>query len=250
MLFLLFFLVLSPINQISAAPNSSFKPLKSTRLFLSDSSHRVVQDTTDTDAYYQVMDLEGVTVVDRAVDLRKEESSNITFIREDFIRQNRGGSLMKSLERLPGISTIGIGSGTSKPLIRGLGFNQVMVVENGIKHEGQQWGADHGLEVDQYAADQLTIIKGPVSIRYGSDAIDGVVDIQSKQPPAHDGIGGSVDIGGKSNNAWVGGSVNLFARRGRWFADGRITYASYADFRVPSDSVFVYDFGVKLDNNR
>ena len=250
MLVLLFFLVFSPINQISAAPNSSFKPLKSSRLILPDSSHRVVQDTTDTDAYYQVMDLEGVTVIDRAVESRKEESSNVTFIREDFIRQNRGGSLMKSLERLPGISTIGIGSGSSKPLIRGLGFNQVMVVENGIKHEGQQWGADHGLEVDQYAVDQLTIIKGPASFRYGSDAIAGVVDIQSKQPPAHDGIGGSVDIGGKSNNAWVGGSVNLFARRGRWFADGRITYASYADFRVPSDSVFVYDFGVKLDNSR
>src|SRR5690606_28765684 len=96
--------------------------------------------------------------------------------------------------------------------------------------------------------EQLTIIKGPASFRYGSDAIAGVVDIQSKQPPAHDGIGGSVDIGGKSNNDWFGGSVNLFARKGSWFAGGRMTYASYADFRVPSDSVFVYDFGVKLVN--
>lgn len=250
MLFLLLLLVLTPIKQVPATPNSSFKPLKSSRLFFSDSSHRVMKDTASTDDSYRVMDLEGVTVIDRAVELRKEESSNITFIREDFIRQNRGGSLMKSLERLPGISTIGIGSGTSKPLIRGLGFNQVMVVESGIKHEGQQWGADHGLEVDQYSVDQLTIIKGPASFRYGSDAIAGVVDIQSKQPPAHDGIGGSVDIGGKSNNDWVSGSINLFARRGSWFADGRITYASYADFRVPSDSVFVYDFGVKLDNRK
>jgi len=162
---------------------------ESTRLIWSDSSHEAVKDTADTDEYYRTIDLEGVTVIDRAVELRKEESSNFTFIRADFIRQNRGGSLMKSLERLPGISAIGIGSGSSKPLIRGLGFNQVMVVEDGIKHEGQQWGADHGLEVDQYAVDQLTIIKGPASFRYGSDAIAGVVDIQIKQPPTHDGIG-------------------------------------------------------------
>src|SRR5690554_3058584 len=238
MLFLLFFLVLSPINQISAAPYGSFKPLKSTRLILSDSSHRALKDTADADEYYRTIDLEGVTIIDRAVELRKEESSNVTFIREEFIRQNRGGSLMKSLERLPGISAIGIGSGSSKPLIRGLGFNQVMVVEDGIKHEGQQWGADHGLEVDQYAVDRLTVIKGPASFKFGSDAIAGVVDIQSKLPSARDGIGGSVEIGGKSNNAWAGGSTNLFARQGTWFADSRLTYASYGDFRVPSDSVF------------
>src|SRR5690606_25187778 len=143
MLLLLLFLTLWSVQKSSPAPNSSFLYPESSRLILSDSSHKVVRDTTDTNAYYQVMDLEGVTVIDCAMELRKEESSNVTFIRADFIRQNRGGSLMKSLERLPGISAIGIGSGSSKPLIRGLGFNQVMVVENGIKHEGQQWGADH-----------------------------------------------------------------------------------------------------------
>jgi len=250
MLLLLLPLAISSIFQGATATDASFLCLESRQVVLSDSSPNAIQDTTEVEEYYKVMDLEEVTIRDRAVDLRKEESSNIIFIREDFIRQNRSGSLMKSLERLPGITAMGIGSGSSKPLIRGLGFNQVMVVENGIKHEGQQWGADHGLEVDQFAVDQLTIIKGPVSFKYGSDAIAGVVDIQSKPAPIGDGIGGSVDIGGKSNNAWIGGSAHLFARKSRWFVDGRITYASYADFRVPSDSVFVYDFGVKLDNNR
>ncbi|HLW19195.1 MAG TPA: TonB-dependent receptor [Cyclobacteriaceae bacterium] len=241
---LLFVLVLSSIHPISATPaNASGFPL-------TDSSRSVVLDTAETNESYRIMELEEVTVVDLEIVLRKKESSNVTFIREDYIRQNRGGSLMKSLERLPGISTIGIGSGSSKPLIRGLGFNQVMVVENGIKHEGQQWGADHGLEIDQYAVDRLTVIKGPASFKFGSDAIAGVVDIQSKLPSARDGIGGSVEIGGKSNNAWAGGSTNLFARQGKWFADSRLTYASYGDFRVPSDSVFVYDFGVKLANGR
>ncbi|QDH81330.1 TonB-dependent receptor [Echinicola soli] len=198
----------------------------------------------DTVPEYQ--ELEEVVVIDQAEVIKREESNSIALVKQDFIRENRGGSLMKSLERVPGISIIGIGSGASKPLIRGLGFNQVMVVENGIKHEGQQWGADHGLEVDQYAADQVMIIKGPASFKYGSDAIAGVIDIREKLPPFEEGISGSVELGGRSNNAWFGGSASITARKDNWFAEGRFTMADYGDFKVPTDSVFVYDYGVAL----
>jgi len=203
-------------------------------------------DSVSLDTLSKTLDLNEFVLIDRAEQLIKEESNNISFINQDFIRENRGGSLMKSLERLPGISTIGIGSGASKPLIRGLGFNQVMVVESGIKHEGQQWGADHGLEIDQYGADEVVVIKGPVSFEYGSDAIAGVIDIREKNPPVENGVEGSVEMGAKSNNAWIGGSANLRTRKDQWFTEGRVTYASYGDFRVPTDSVFVYDFGVAL----
>ncbi len=203
-----------------------------------------------SDTIPKVHELEEVVVIDQAEMLRREESNPIELVKQDFIRENRGGSLMKSLERVPGITLIGIGSGASKPLIRGLGFNQVMVVENGIKHEGQQWGADHGLEVDQYAADQVRIIKGPASFKFGSDAIAGVIDIREKLPPAENGIGGSVEFGTRTNNVWFGGSANLFARKNKWFAEGRFTIADYGDFEVPADSVFVYDFGVPLHKGR
>lgn len=71
---------------------------------------------------------------------KKESPLSIEILKSDYLKQNTGSSLMKSLERLPGITTIDIGSGQSKPVIRGLGFNRVVVVENGIKHEAQQWG--------------------------------------------------------------------------------------------------------------
>ena len=199
-----------------------------------------------SDTTPKIQELEEVLVIDQAEMIRREESNSIQMVRQDFIRENRSGSLMKSLERIPGISMIGIGSAASKPLIRGLGFNQVMVVENGIKHEGQQWGADHGLEVDQFAADLIMIIKGPASFKYGSDAIGGVIDIREKLPPSEDGFGGSIELGTRSNNAWFGGSANLFYRKNNWFAEGRLTMADYGDFKVPTDSVFVYDFGVAL----
>ena len=103
---------------------------------------------------------------------------------------------MNSLERLPGVTTIDIGSGQSKPVIRGLGFNRVVVVENSITHEAQQWGADHGLEIDQYAVDNVEILKGPASLMYGSDAIGGVIDMKNRKLPAENTFGGVIDLSG------------------------------------------------------
>ncbi|MDX6189329.1 TonB-dependent receptor [Flavobacterium sp. Fl-318] len=181
---------------------------------------------------------------------KKEESLNVEIVSSGFIQRNLGGSLMQSLQRLPGVKAISIGSGSSKPLIRGLSFNQVIVVENGIKHEGQQWGADHGLEIDQYAVNRVEIIKGPSSIMYGSDAIGGAINIKPVPFPSQHVLGGSLDITGKSNNGQYGGSFNLFGRKEKWFFDSRITFMDYGDYRVPADTVHVYNYAVPLSKNR
>ncbi len=208
------------------------------------------KDSTINKEAIKTYELGEVMVSDHLEQIIKEESSNISFVRKDYLRKNRGNSLMKTMERLPGISTVGIGSGTSKPLIRGLGFNQVLVLTNGIKHEGQQWGADHGLELDQYNVDQVQIIKGPASISYGSDAIAGVIDIKDKPVPDRGSQGGSLILNAKSNTAWLGASANIYGRREKWFYDMRFSYASYGDFKVPADTVYVYDFGVALDQGK
>src|SRR5690606_40866936 len=90
-------------------------------------------------------------------------------VSKSYMKNNRESSLMQTLEKIPGVSTITIGSGNSKPVIRGLGFNRVVVVQNGIKHQAQQWGSDHGLEIDQYGVESIEIIKGPASLLYGSE---------------------------------------------------------------------------------
>jgi iron complex outermembrane recepter protein len=177
---------------------------------------------------------------------RKEEPLNIEIVNDEYLKQNLGGSLMKSLERLPGITTIDIGSGQSKPVIRGLGFNRVVVVENDIKHEGQQWGVDHGLEIDQYAVEMIEVIKGPASIMYGSDAIGGVIDLKSNRIPSENTIGGTVDLTYKSNNEFGGGSVFLYGRKKWFFADLRVTLLDYADYKVPADSIDIYSYRAAL----
>jgi len=194
-----------------------------------------------------VQELQGVTIVENSISQRKEESVfNLEVVNGDFLKRHMGGSLMQTLERLPGVKTIGIGAGQSKPLIRGLGFNRVLAIEKGIKHEGQQWGADHGLEIDQFAAGEVELVKGAASFIYGSDAIGGVVDVKPPSNPPQNSTGGAMDLVGKSNNRFYGTSLNLYHRKTHWFVDGRITYQNYSDYRVPTDFVYVYDYAVKL----
>nr|WP_121270991.1 TonB-dependent receptor [Pedobacter schmidteae] len=198
-----------------------------------------------------VQQLKEVVVKDNRIQLRKEEETlNIEVVDTEFIQRNLGGSLMKTLERLPGIKTIGIGSGQSKPLVRGLGFNRVVVVDKGVKHEGQQWGADHGLEIDQFAASEVELIKGAASFVYGSDAIAGAIVVKQPKVPIDNVVGGSVDLIGKTNNGLYGSSINLYGRKQNWFADARFTYQSYGDYRVPADTLYVYDYAVRLYKNQ
>ena len=180
---------------------------------------------------------------------KKEEQLNVEIVKSDFIQKNLGGSLMQSLERLPGVKTIGIGSGQSKPLIRGMGFNRVVVIDRGIKHEGQQWGADHGLEIDQFAAEEVEIVKGAASFAYGSDAIAGAINVKYPALPAVNTFGGDINLIGKTNNALYGASLNIYGRTKKWFSSGRVTLQDYGDYRVPTNRLYVYDYPVDLHNN-
>ncbi len=198
-----------------------------------------------------VMTLHEVVVADSYAQTKnREDSRSVEVVDERFVKMNLSGSLMKSLERLPGVSTIDIGSGQSKPVIRGLGFNRIVVAENGIKHEGQQWGEDHGLEIDQYAVDRVEVIKGPASLMYGSDAIGGVIDIKQLGVPAENSFGGSVDLTGKSNNNLLGTSIHVFARQKAFYFTARATLLDFADYRVPTDSVNIYSYKAALYKNQ
>ena len=179
----------------------------------------------------------------------KERSTVSLIISKEFLDKNRENSLMQTLKKIPGVSTINIGSGQSKPVIRGLGFNRVVVVQNGIKHEAQQWGNDHGLEIDQYGIENIQIIKGPASLLYGSDAIAGVVDIQPAKIPLQNSFKGEVNLLGESNNDLLGISAGIQARKEKWFYRGRITYRDYGDYKVPTDKINYENYIFELHDN-
>ena len=182
-------------------------------------------------------------------EVQMKSALNVVRANKQFIEENFSGSLMQTLSRLPGVQAMSVGSGESKPVIRGLGFNRVLVTENGIRHEGQQWGDDHGLEIDQYAVDQAEVVKGPASLTYGSDAIGGVINLKSNIIPVKK-FAGQVNLFGRTNNESIGSSVRAMGRNGKFWYKAGATWVDYADYKVPADSIEYYSYWIKLKNQR
>ena len=170
-------------------------------------------------------------------------------INTKFLAENRENSLMQTLKKVPGLNAMSIGSGQSKPMIRGLGFNRISVVQNGVKHGGQEWGRDHGLEIDQYNINEIKIIKGAGSLLYGSDAIGGVIDIQPNKIQAANSFSGNVNLLAETNNNLFGVSAGVQTRKQKWFYGARLTYRDYADYKVPTDQINYDSYIFYLDKN-
>ena len=160
--------------------------------------------------------LQNVTVKgQRQRDYQMRSSQSSVQVSHDYLQQHFAGSLMQTLESIPGVKAMSIGSGQSKPTIRGLGFNRMAVSEDGIKHEGQQWGDDHGLEIDQFAVDRAEVIKGPAALLYGSDAIGGVLNLYTNHVPTEP-FSSAVQLFGRTNNEQIGLSAKVGGRHGRF----------------------------------
>lgn len=179
-----------------------------------------------------------------------KSAQTVVSVGQEFIETHLGGSLMQSLEHIPGVKAMTIGSGESKPAIRGLGFNRMAVTENGIKHEGQQWGEDHGLEISQMDIDRVEIVKGPSALLVGSDAIGGILGVFSDHVPERS-FEGKAQLTARSNNALVGGSLRLggMGRKGFYYRLA-LSGSDYADYRVPADYIEYYSYRIPLYRQR
>ncbi|MBR2959099.1 MAG: TonB-dependent receptor [Bacteroidales bacterium] len=195
-----------------------------------------------------VISLQDVTVSARSAQA-KAATQNAVKVDAAYIDEHFSGSLMQSLEGIPGVKAVSIGTGLSRPTIRGLGYNRMVVSEDGIKHEGQQWGDDHGLEVDQFAVDAVEVIKGPATLLYGSDAIGGVLAITGNRLPARP-LEASVSLFGHSNSLQGGLSARVAGRSNGFFYKANLTLSDYGDYRVPTDTIQYYSYRIALRDGR
>jgi iron complex outermembrane receptor protein len=196
---------------------------------------RVNAQETDSIRTYHLHDVEINDSYRQSV--RRRSALEVGVAGGDFLREHFTGNLVQALEHMPGIHSMDIGSGFSKPVIRGMGFNRISVTENGIKQEGQQWGADHGLETDAFNVEQVAVRKGPASLLYGSDAMGGAIEITQLPPPAENSIFGEAALLGKSVNSGIGESLMLGFKKDAWHAKLRYSGQDFGDYRVPTDTV-------------
>jgi len=150
-----------------------------------------------------------VTGVSKAVSLRRNPVP-MAVVNKNYINDHpAAGNVIAEIANIPGVSAVTTGPNISKPFIRGLGYNRVVTAVDGIRQEGQQWGDEHGIEVDQNSIDRIEVIKGPASLSFGPDAIGGVVNLITAPPVEEGKILGSVTGNYGTNNGLINGSLKL-----------------------------------------
>lgn len=127
---------------------------------------------------------EAVTVTGVASATKVKQSAQpVSIVKKEDLLRTSSTNVIDALSKIvPGVSGLNTGPAISKPIIRGLGYNRVVVVHDGIRQEGQQWGDEHGIEVDEYSVQKVEVLKGPASLFYGSDAMAGVVHLITNVP--------------------------------------------------------------------
>ncbi len=128
-----------------------------------------------------------VTGVGRATEIRRSPVPIAALSGKEIRITANSNAIDAAVRGIPGLNAVTTGPNISKPFIRGLGYNRVLTMFNGLRQEGQQWGDEHGIEVDGYGVDRVEVVKGPASLLYGSDAVAGVVNLIPALPKGPNG---------------------------------------------------------------
>ena len=137
-------------------------------------AHQHGEDSTDV--FFRHLNLNEVTVTGVTGDTKlKHATAPVSIVTPQILKATASTNIIDAIAHQPGISQLTTGGSISKPIIRGLGYNRVVVMSEGVRQEGQQWGDEHGVEVDGSSVGSVEILKGPASLMYGSDAMAGVV---------------------------------------------------------------------------
>ncbi|MEZ4413304.1 MAG: TonB-dependent receptor [Gemmatimonadales bacterium] len=153
----------------------------------------------------------------------------------------RSPTLGEMVATVPGVRDLSTGQGIGKPVIRGLTSTNVLVMDNGQRMETQQWGDEHGPNIEAASAERVEIIKGPASVLYGSDAVGGVINVI--QPDLPDAIGrsaflrGNVALGYTGNGPGPDGTVNLEGATGHVGANATFTGRHFGDISTPAGTL-------------
>jgi iron complex outermembrane receptor protein len=175
-----------------------------------------------------------ITGVSGATSIRKSPVP-VTAIRKAALLQSSSTNIIDALSHVPGVSQLSSGPAISKPFIRGLGYNRVVVVNEGVRQEGQQWGDEHGVEIDELSISRVEVLKGPASLMYGSDALAGVINFITHTPVAEGTVRGNLLTNYQGNNGLYALNGSIAGNRNgfNWNLYG--TYKSAGDYRNKAD---------------
>ena len=201
-------------------------------------SHAHPNDTSDV--FFRHLKLNELVVTGVTGDTKlKNSTAPISIISNKDLRQTTSTNIIDAIAHQPGMAQITTGGGISKPIIRGLGYNRIIVMNEGVRQEGQQWGDEHGIEIDPQIVNSVEILKGPASLMYGSDAMAGVVILHSAPTLPEGKMRANVSTEYQTNNGLFDYSLNFAGNQKGFVWDARFSdkmahaYKNKVDGYVP-----------------
>ncbi len=204
--------------------------------------------TLDFDLETSTAEQRGVVVT--GVAAATEQQTNpapVAVVTQKTLLQTSSDNIVDALRFSPGVSQITEGPAISKPVIRGLGYNRVVTINDGVRQEGQQFGDEFGIEVDPYSVDRVEILRGPASLSYGSDAMAGVINFLSAPILPEGQIKGNVLLNYQTNNGLYGGSANIAGNNHGFTWDARYSYTDAHAYQNKYDG-YVFNSGYGQNN--
>ncbi|WP_346880779.1 TonB-dependent receptor [uncultured Algibacter sp.] len=164
----------------------------------------------------------------------KSHSITENTISQEKIERFSIGTLGDALNSLSGVSSLNTGNTVVKPLINGLHSSRVVIINNGVRMEDQEWGAEHAPNVDINTAGNITLIKGASALQYSGDAVGGVIVAEAVKVPIKDSLYGKTILSGASNGRGSSLASQLTKSYDNgWYGTVQGTLKRFGDFEAP-----------------
>ncbi|HEX2921864.1 MAG TPA: TonB-dependent receptor [Bacteroidales bacterium] len=159
-----------------------------------------------------------------------ENAIKIEALKLDFSEIKLTPNFSEIITKIPGVSMISKGSGVSKPVIRGLSMNDILILNNGVRFENYQYSDHHPLGIDEFGVEDIEVIKGPSSLLYGSDAIGGVINFIKEKPAPIGTIEGDYSMQLFSNTLGITNNFGIKGSSQHLFGGIRFGQKTNSDF--------------------
>lgn len=196
-----------------------------------------------------------VTGISQSSELRSNPVPVATMDSKSLM-ESASSNIVDNISNLAGINQITTGTAIAKPVIRGLSYNRIVTLYDGIRQEGQQWGDEHGIEIDEFSVERVEVIKGAGSLMYGSDALGGVVNFLAPDPLERGVIRSKWVSNFQTNNGLFANSIFNAGNIKGVYWNARISnkvarpYSNNYDGKVFNSGFKEYDFNGFVGVNR
>ena len=204
---------------------------------------------------HHIEELNQITIEGKAYGDKSKTLLENTISKEELERFS-SGSVGDALKSLSGVSALNTGNTVVKPLINGLHSSRVVIINNGVRMEDQEWGAEHAPNIDINSISNLSVIKGAGALQYSGDAVGGVIIAETSKVPVKDSLYGKSLMTTTTNGRGLSLSSKLTkSYKSGWYTTLQGTLKRFGDFEAPdyvlsNTGIFERSASVKLGFNR